>query len=75
MYINKQALDLIGITYDDYLNWCAENNKAPYKKKTRNDFFTAIKEGRIVIDKSTGKLINKRIKKDDESNEDENEGN
>ena len=66
MYINQQALDIAGVTYEEYLQWCKENNKFPYKKKTRKEFFMRIKDDRIVKDGKTGQLINKRPKTDKE---------
>lgn len=60
MYINQQALDIAGVTYQEYLNWCQLNNKAPYKKKTRKEFFKRITDERIIRDKHTGELVNKR---------------
>lgn len=59
MYITQQALDIAGITYEEYLNWCEENNKLPYKEKVRNEFFKRIFEGKIVRDSETKRLINK----------------
>lgn len=60
MYITQQALDIVGISYDDYLQWCTDNHRPPYKKKTRKEFFERIKDGKIAKDKKTGELINKR---------------
>ena len=62
IYITQQALDVAGVTYDEYLNWCEENNKPPYKKKIRDEFFKRIFDGRIVRDSKTKRLINKRPK-------------
>ena len=59
MYITQQALDIAGVTYQEYLDWCEENNKLPYKEKVRNEFFKRIFEGKIVRDSNTKRLINK----------------
>lgn len=61
MQISKQALAIVGVTIDDYLEWCLNNNKASYKNETKKEFFTKIKEGRIVRDNATKKLITKKV--------------
>ena len=66
MYINQQALDIAGVTYEEYLQWCKDNNKIPHLKKTRKDFFARIKDDRIAKDKKTGQLINKRPRNNEE---------
>lgn len=72
MYISEQALDLIGISYEDYLLWCETYGFAPYKKKTRKEFFKKIKDCTILKDKKTGRLITKYSrKKIDGENDDE----
>lgn len=64
MNISLHALDIIGVTPIEFIEWCNENNKPVYKNSTKIDFFKKVKEGRIVRDKKTGKLVNKRIKED-----------
>lgn len=74
MYITQQALDIAGVTYEEYLTWCEENNKIPYKEKVRNEFFKRIFDGRIVKDSKTKRLINKHrmvYNIDEESDEEE----
>ncbi len=56
MKINKQAFELIGVTLEDYLEWCKDNNKPSYAKKTKVKFFDLVKSKQIVRDKDTGKL-------------------
>lgn len=63
MTINKQAFELAGVTERDYKTWCEENHKAQYKTKTKADFFARIRDGRLVKDVKTGKLVKKYHKK------------
>ena len=56
--MNKQVFKQVGVTEQDYLKWCEDNNKAHYKKETKTEFFARIQDGRLVKD-STGKLIRK----------------
>ena len=60
MKINKQAFDLIDITPEEYLNWCADNNKLYNKRKTILEFFKKVKNNKIVRDNKLNKLVNKR---------------
>lgn len=60
MYVNQQAFALVGVTNEDYLAWCNDKNKIPYKAKVRKEFFEDILNDRIVRDSKTGKLITKR---------------
>lgn len=57
MKISKQALNLIGVTYTEYLEWCAAHNKKHFSKKVILDFFTRIKDGRII--RKNGILVSK----------------
>ena len=74
MNINKQALELVGVTVDEYLFWCKENKRPSYKEETKQDFFKRIREGKIVKDVRNQRLINKKPRKDKSENgqEDEN---
>lgn len=56
MKINKQAFELVGVTLEDYLLWCGENDLPSYSEKSKVTFFTYIKTNRIVRDSETGKL-------------------
>ena len=71
MTIKKQALDLIGVSVEQYLDYCERYNLKPNFKKTRREFFKRVSEGRIVLDTRTGQLIAKRPRgEDDEKQED-----
>jgi len=59
MTINKQALELVGVTVDEYLQWCSSSNFPSYRESTKKEFFKRINENRIVRDTKTGLLINK----------------
>ena len=56
MKINKQAFELLGITLEDYLEWCKDNNMSAYASKTKTEFFRKVQINQIVKDKKTGKL-------------------
>ena len=60
MTIKKQALDLIGVSLEQYLDYCERYNLKPNFKKTRREFFKKVSEGRIVLDTNTGQLVAKR---------------
>lgn len=64
MKISMHALDIVGVTPLEYIEWCEENGKASYKEATKIEFFSKIKKGMICRDKKTGKLINKRPKEE-----------
>lgn len=60
--MKQQAFYITGTTYEEYVQWCKENNKAPYKYATKRDFFARIRSGRLCRDNLTGKLVVKRAK-------------
>lgn len=60
--LNKQALKLYNVTNEDYLQWCKTWKKAAYKPSTKEDFFTRLREGRLIKDVN-GKLVRKNRKK------------
>lgn len=55
MTINKQSQKLVGITEQDFLDWCKENKKPSYKISTKREFFRNIEDGKIIRDEN-GKL-------------------
>ena len=59
MKINNNALKLWNVTMDDYLAWCKENKRASYLTKTKKEFFSKLRSGRLVKD-SNGHLVKKR---------------
>ena len=59
MKINKQILELCGVTEQDYREWCAITGKPMYKESSKREFFKRIQNGQLVKDKN-GKLIKKR---------------
>lgn len=56
--MNKRSLMLAGVTEEDYVKWCKDTKRAPYKTSSKTEFFNRIQEGRLVKDAS-GKLIKK----------------
>lgn len=63
MTINKQAFAIAGVTEAEYKRWCYDNKKAAYKQSTKEEFFARIRDGRLVRDTHTGKLVKKYRKK------------
>ena len=61
MDINKQAFELIGITMEDYLDWCNDNKVSACSRKTVREFFRKVRINQIVRDSRTGKLKTLRI--------------
>ena len=59
MAMNKQIAQL-GVTEQDYKDWCKEHKKAAYSSKNKMEFFAKVQDGRLVRDIKTGKLISKR---------------
>lgn len=50
--MNKQILQKLNITEEDYLNWCKKYNKTTYKRETKEEFFKKILDGKIVKNKN-----------------------
>ena len=61
MKINKHAFELVGVSIEDYVLWCEENNKPSYKPKTKEEFFRKIRSNQIVRDTKQGKLVSVRV--------------
>lgn len=60
MNINYQAFKLYGVSVQDYFDWCDKKKKSAYLPATKRDFFSRLSSGRLVKDKITGKLLEKR---------------
>ena len=62
--MNKQILTLVGVSEEEYLDWCKVNKKRRSLLKTKQEFFKRIREGKLIRDED-GKLINrdKRVRK------------
>lgn len=56
--MNKQVFEQVGITEEEYKQWCKENKKPYYKSSTKTEFFKKIQEGKIL--KDNDKLITKK---------------
>ena len=56
--MNKQILTLVGVSEEEYLDWCKVNKKRRSLLKTKQEFFKRIREGKLVRDED-GKLINR----------------
>lgn len=50
--MNRQILQKLNITEDDYLIWCKNNKKSSYKREIKEEFFKKILDGKIVRNKN-----------------------
>ncbi len=73
MKISKQALELVGVTVDEYIFWCRENGFPACSEKTKVFFFAAIRDGKIVRDKRNRRLLNKYPRQEKELEGEKNE--
>lgn len=46
--MNRQILQKLNITEDDYLTWCKNNKKPGYKREIKEEFFKKILDGKII---------------------------
>lgn len=60
MTMNRQAFASVGVTEEDYMNWCKKYKKSYYKPEVKREFFARISDGRLVRDTFTGELIKKK---------------
>lgn len=56
MKISKNALEIAGVTENDYIYWCEISNNRVDRKKSIREFFKGIQDGKIFINSSTGKI-------------------
>lgn len=56
MKINKTGLDLYGMTMDDYLYWCKQNNYPYYKNDIKKLFFKLLRDNKIKRDPKTQEI-------------------
>ena len=61
--MKDQAFCITNTTKADYLEWCEKNSKPAYKAESKKEFFSKIKEGKLIRDSASGKLVVKRPKK------------
>lgn len=71
MKISKQALELVGVTVDEYIFWCRENGHPACSEKTKALFFASIRDNKIVRDKRNNRLINKYPRQTQEGDKNE----
>lgn len=50
MKINKQLLDMYGITETDYKRYCKANKKRKCAIATKSEFFQKLMSGELVVD-------------------------
>lgn len=54
--MNKQILNAINITSQDFDDWCDDYRKVAYKESTKKEFFDKIEKG-IIVKNSENKII------------------
>ena len=57
MKFNEVPFMIVGMSSKDFLKWCKKNEKRPYEKKSRVEFFKRIHNHELI--KSNNKLIEK----------------
>ena len=60
MRISNEALNMVGVTWKDYVDWCKRNKIPKNKISSKNRFFSEIKNDRIMKDLKKDKIIIKR---------------
>lgn len=60
--MSKQALEIVGVTLNDFKNYCNDFKKAAYKLETKTEFFSLILRNKLVREYTTGKLVKTRKK-------------
>lgn len=66
MQINKRSLEVVGVTYEEYIDWCDKNKLIDNKKKTIKLFFEKIRNGQLVRNSKNGEIIKKNVRKEDQ---------
>ena len=46
--INSKPYELVGFTYDDFLDWCKKNNKKSRDVKSKKEFFKMIYDYKLI---------------------------
>ena len=52
----SKFFDLIGVTEEEYLQWCKDNHEPHYLTKTKRKFFNKIQGERLVRDTTEQKI-------------------
>lgn len=53
--INQKPYELVGFTYEDYKQWCADNSLKEKERKNKKTFFKLIYDFKLI--KKDGKII------------------
>ena len=59
---NATALKIYGVTQKDYEDWCKTTKRPSYSNATKREFFTRLREGRLVKN-VYGQLVRKNRKR------------
>lgn len=54
-FTNKTAFDLVGVSIDEYKNWCKKHVQVYYSSSVKKKFFDAIVSGKVKI--ASGKIV------------------
>lgn len=57
--INTKPFELVGFTYEEYLEWCEQNSKKPKEVKSKKEFFRQIYNFELVKIKGKMTAVNK----------------
>ena len=52
----SKFFDLLGVTEEEYLQWCKDNHHPYYSTDTKRKFFNKIQGERVVRDKTEKKI-------------------
>lgn len=54
--ISNKGFEILGVTIEQFFQWCKENNKNKYKTESKQEFFNKILNGKLVKDEN-GNLV------------------
>lgn len=57
--MNRQIFRMLGITEEEYKDWCERHSLPTYKATTKQEFFEAVQDGKVIRDSKTNKLVDK----------------
>ena len=63
MAINKTAFELVGVSYQNYVDWCKKTNRRISSTESKREFFARIKDGKLAKNPYTGELVVKKPRK------------
>lgn len=58
--MNNKIYKLLGVTENDFKNWCKENKCKGYKLASKREFFANVIDKKLVRDPETKRLVKSR---------------